>query len=327
MANSTNHPLYPLRFHPLLRHYVWGGDKLAALGKPVPRGQTCAESWEICDRDDDQSVVAHGPLAGASLGEIARLRPGELYGRHAPQPRFPLLLKFLDARQTLSVQVHPNDAQAALLETPDLGKTEAWIVVDAEPDAVIYAGLLPGITAQSLADAIEAGECERCLHQFKPRAGDCVFLPAGAVHALGGGLLVAEIQQSSDTTYRLFDWNRVGADGQTRALHIQEALLVIDFDRGPVQPQTPQATDRPNVEQLVACDRFVLERIAASKLLMIGGDERFHLLAVLAGAAEVSGDAAGAPLVQGESILLPASLPPTELQPAPDAVLMHVYLP
>jgi mannose-6-phosphate isomerase len=178
-----------------------------------------------------------------------------------------------------------------------------------------------------LADAIEAGQCERCLHQIKPRAGDCIFLPAGTVHALGGGLLVAEIQQSSDTTYRLFDWNRVGADGQTRALHIQEALLVIDFDRGPVQPQPPQATDQPNIEQLVACDRFVLERIAVREPVTIGGDECFHVLAVLAGSIAISGDASATPLRQGESVLLPASLPKTILSSATGATVMHVYLP
>lgn len=326
--------LYPLRFHPILRYYIWGGEKLASqLGKPVPAGQTCAESWEICDRGTDQSVVAHGPLAGVTLGELVRQRPVELFGRHAPPDRFPLLLKFLDARHTLSVQVHPDDAQAALLDPPDLGKTEAWIVLDAEPDAVIYAGLLPGVDPETLAQAIEEGNCQRCLHRFRPRAGDCVFLPAGTVHALGGGLLVAEIQQSSDTTYRLFDWNRVGADGRPRPLHIREGLAAIDFGRGPVDPCQPRPTSHPLASRLVACDQFVLDRwsFGQPSEVQVGGDNRFHVLAVLAGAATITGteggDAAPIALRRGASLLLPASIGAVSIRAESGTSLMDAYLP
>lgn len=322
------HPLYPLRFRPLLRHYVWGGDQLASLlGKPVPAGQQCAESWEICDRGEDQSLVADGPLAGTPLASLVQDRAEEIFGRHPPSARFPLLLKFLDARHTLSVQVHPNDVQAARLTPPDLGKTEAWIVLEAEPDARIYAGLLYGVDAQSLAQAVASGECEKCLHQFKPNPGDCVFLPAGTVHALGGGLLVAEIQQSSDTTYRLFDWNRVGADGRPRPLHIREALDVVDYHRGPVHPQVPSPTDRRHVERMVESDRFVLDRWTLDEPIAIGGDQRFHVLAVLAGAVEIAAGASTQQLGRGDSLLLPASLAATDIRPAPSAVLMDAYLP
>lgn len=321
-------PLYPLRFEPLLRHYIWGGDQLAALlNKPVPAGQTCAESWEICDRGDDQSRVACGPLAGVTLGELVRERPTELFGKHPAPARFPLLLKYLDARHTLSVQVHPDDRQAALLQPPDLGKTEAWIILAAEPDAVIYAGLLPGVDAEQLTSAIDAGKCEECLHRIQPRPGDCVFLPAGTVHALGGGLLVAEIQQSSDTTYRLFDWNRLGPDGQPRPLHIREALPVIDYQRGPVEPQTPRATEQRDVMRLVECDRFILDRWSLDQPAKIGGDGRFHVLAILSGSVYVEGDASTGPLNTGDSILLPANLSSTTVCPAPRAVFMEAYLP
>ena len=178
--------LYPLRFQPIFRRYLWGGRRLeSSLGKQLGPGHDWAESWEICDHAADQSRVQFGPLAGTSLGEL---------GRHHPQPRFPLLLKFLDAAQRLSVQVHPDDARAARLSPPDLGKTEAWVILEAEPGSLIYAGLRPGVDRRALAAAIGQGRCQDCLNVFPPSVGDCIFLPAGTVHALGAGLLVAEIQ-------------------------------------------------------------------------------------------------------------------------------------
>ena len=225
-----------------------------------------------------------------TLAELVRQHGAELLGRHHPQARFPLLLKFLDAARTLSVQVHPNDAQAARLDPPDLGKTEAWVVLAAEQGATIYAGLRPGVDRPSLAEAIRQGRCQEVLHQFQPKVGDCVFLPAGTVHALGEGLLVAEIQQASDTTYRLFDWNRVGPDGKPRPLHVEQALEVIDYGRGPVRPQRPESTGRPGIERLVSCDKFVLDRWQFDTLLPVGGDQRCHILVVLEGAVSIEGD-------------------------------------
>ncbi|MEZ6072331.1 MAG: type I phosphomannose isomerase catalytic subunit [Pirellulales bacterium] len=208
--------LYPLRFQPVYRRYIWGGDRLrTVLGKNTG-DEMYAESWEVVDHGDDQSVVLAGPLAGVSLGELVREHGAALLGRHHPQPRFPLLAKFLDAHRTLSVQVHPNDAQAARLDPPDLGKTEAWLVMDVEPGSVVYAGLKQGFDRPSFEREMKRGTAELCLNSFEPAVGQCVFIPAGLVHALGEGLLIFEIQQSSDTTYRLFDWNRLQADG-TRA--------------------------------------------------------------------------------------------------------------
>ncbi|HVU89564.1 MAG TPA: type I phosphomannose isomerase catalytic subunit [Pirellulales bacterium] len=321
-------PLYPLRFHPLLRHYMWGGEKLRTLlGKSFDDHATCAESWEICDRGADQSVVAAGPLAGTTLGELVITRGAELLGRHAPQPRFPLLFKFLDARLKLSVQVHPDDERASQLTPPDLGKTEAWVVMDAEPDGLIYAGLKRGFDRAALAREIARGTCELCLHSFVPRAGDCIFLPAGVVHALGGGLLVAEIQQSSDTTWRLFDWNRLGPDGRPRALHIAEALDAIDYAAGPVSPVHPAATEKSAVERLVECDPFVLDRWRLSERYELRDDDRCHILAVVEGAVEVSDDAAQVPLKLGETMLLPARRAATSMIPRPSAIVLDAFLP
>ncbi len=320
--------LYPLRFRPLLRRYIWGGRKLeSCLGKKLGPGDDYAESWEICDRGPDQSVVASGPLAGTTLGQLVAERGEELLGRHHPQTRFPLLLKFLDAARTLSVQVHPDDARAAQLDPPDLGKTEAWVVLAAEPDSTIYAGLRSGVDRHGLAAAIRQGNCQEVLHQFHPAPGDCVFLPAGTVHALGKGLLVAEIQQASDTTYRLFDWNRTGPDGKPRPLHIEQGLEVIDDGRGPVEPQRPRPTGRRGVSRLVECDKFLLDRWQYDSPRTAGGDRRCHILCVLEGALQVEGDPADALLPRGGTVLLPARIGPVELIPQGETVLLDAYLP
>ena len=321
-------PLYPLRFRLLVRRYLWGNRRLeTCLGKRLGPGNDYAESWEICDHGEDQSIVESGPLTGSTLGELVRRRGRELLGQHHPQPRFPLLMKFLDAAQSLSVQVHPSDAQAATADPPDFGKTEAWVVMAADPGSMIYAGLKPGVDAVELSEAIRQGTCERLLHRFEPRVGDCVFLPAGTVHALGQGLLVAEIQQSSDTTYRLYDWNRVGPDGKARPLHVKKGLEVVDFGRGPVPPQQPQPTGRPWVSRLVACDKFVLDRWDFDRPQTSGDDSRCHILCVLEGSVRIEGDPAASPLCRGGTALLPASLGAVRLVPQERTVMLDAFLP
>lgn len=319
--------LPPLQFEPILREYLWGGRRLSELGKRLGHAEHYAESWEIVDHGADQSVVTGGPLAGTTLHEVVACHGPELLGRHHPQSQFPLLFKFLDCQRTLSVQVHPNDTQGARLQPPDRGKTEAWVVLDAAPGSVIYAGLKPGVDRVALAEAVAAGNCDTCLHQFHPQTGDCVFIEAGTVHALGAGLLVAEIQQASDTTFRLFDWNRVDRDGRPRPLHIQESLDTIDFARGPVAPQKPVATAWPHIERLVACDKFVLDRwhLTASQTLPI--DDRFHILAAIDGELRVTADGGSYDLQRGGTLLVPACSRTVELLPRGRAVLLDMYLP
>ncbi len=320
-------PLYPLRFRLLVRRYLWGGRRLeTVLGKSLAAGNDYAESWEVCDHGDDQSIVDFGPLAGTSLGKLVRHRGEELFGHPQPQKCFPLLVKFLDAAQALSVQVHPNDAQAARQTPPDLGKTEAWVILAADPGSKLHAGLKPGVDRQQLADAVRDGTCEALLHSFEPKAGDCIFIPAGTVHAIGKGLLVAEVQQSSDTTFRLFDWNRVGPDGKPRALHVEQSLDAIDFDRGPISPQRPEPTGNPSVSRLVACDKFIIDRWDFKEGRAIGGDERFHIVCVLEGAVRMEGDPQIAPLSRGFCALLPASTGKVRLVPQGRTVLLDVYL-
>lgn len=322
----------PLRFQPLVKRAIWGGRRLGtALGKPLGPEADYAESWEVVDHDADQSVVAGGPWAGQTLAELVAAEGPALLGRHHPQTRFPLLFKFLDCREKLSVQVHPDDARAAQLDPPDLGKTEAWVVLDAEPGSLIYAGLKRGFDRAALEREVNRGTSDLCLHRFEPAVGDCLFLPAGLVHAPGAGLLIAEIQQASNTTFRLFDWNRVGPDGKPRQLHIEQGLAAIDYAAGPAAVQRPEPTDDPRVERLVACDKFVLERVtlAPGESWTLMSDDRFHIVSVVQGEAATTGadDVATEVLPLGTTCLTPACLPATTFISRSGATLLSAYLP
>jgi mannose-6-phosphate isomerase len=326
-----NAVMHPLLFHPLYRRYIWGGRRFASVfGRDLPAGDDFAESWELVDRGVDQSVVAAGPLAGTTLGELVRRHGGELLGRNAPLDAFPLLFKFLDASRDLSVQVHPDDARAARLGTPDRGKTEAWYVVEAAPGSRVYAGLREGTDIGSFADAVRAGRCAELLHSFEARPGDCIFIPAGTVHAIGAGLMVAEIQQSSDVTYRLHDWNRTGQDGKPRPLHVDAGLDAVTRTAavGPVQPA---ATADPAVRRLVTSDYFVLDEVRPAGQWGIGGDDACHFLAVLSGEVRCEDRWALPTISRGGCILMPASIGPQTLHASSThghpPRLLHVSLP
>ncbi|TWU27070.1 putative mannose-6-phosphate isomerase GmuF [Novipirellula galeiformis] len=307
---------YPLRFKPVLKQTLWGGRLLGDhLGKPIGEGANYAESWEVVDHGADQSIVVSGPLAGKSLRELLVEHQPWLMGE-SEDDEFPLLLKYLDCNRVLSVQVHPSDNYAAKMPIPDRGKTEAWYIVAAQPDSVVYAGLKTGVREADLRAAIQEGRAEEVLHQFHPEPGNCVFIPAGTVHALGKGLLVAEIQQSSDTTFRLFDWNRVDEQGNSRELHLQRGLEVTDFDRGPVQPiQVRQ--DVHAWQTLVMCDKFVLRAFQSGPAPVtgetFGDDDRFHLITVPSGTATLTTTTEKLRLATGDSLLLPAALGPVRL--------------
>lgn len=322
----------PLRFQPLVKRAIWGGRRLGtALGKTLGPESDYAESWEVVDHGADQSVVAGGPWAGRTLGELVASEGPALLGRHHPQARFPLLFKFLDCREKLSVQVHPDDARGALLDPPDLGKTEAWVVLAAEPGSLIYAGLKRGFDRAALEREVNRGTSDLCLHRFEPAVGDCLFLPAGLVHAPGAGLLIAEIQQASNTTFRLFDWNRVGPDGKPRQLHIEQGLAAINYAAGPAAVQTPESTDDPRVVRLVACDKFVLERVtlAPGESWTLTSDDRFHIVSVVQGDAATVGPEIGASeaLPLGTTCLVPACLKSTTFTSSSGATLLTAYLP
>ena len=330
--------LYPLRFEPQFRRYIWGGRRLeSVLQKPIG-DQTAAESWEIVDHGEDQSIVQFGTLAGQSLGQLIKDHGESLLGVEVArqvasdqipsylQNRFPLLLKFLDANRNLSIQVHPDDAFGATLDPPDLGKTEAWYVMEADDGAKIYAGLKSGVDQAAFESAVADGRTEDVMHSFEPNTGDCVFIPAGTMHAIGEGLLIAEIQQASDTTFRVYDWGRVGDDGKSRPLHISQSIAATDFARGPVQPTAPQEI-AGGVEELVACDKFVMRRHRFGDPCTIGGDGKFRILAVIAGALAVESDPSDQPLGLGQTMLLPASLPLLDLKPEGNVEMLEIFVP
>jgi len=322
--------LYPLRFHPVYKLQLWGGRRFETiLKRDLQPDRRYAESWEVCDHPAGQSIVAEGPLAGVSLHDLVLNRGEELLGRHHPQTRFPLLLKYLDAEHSLSIQVHPDDALAAQLKLSDGGKAEAWFVIHAEPTSAIWCGLREWVDRDRLLQAIAEGSLQECLCRFKPAVGECFMIPPGTVHSMGGGVLVAEIQQPSDNTFRLFDWNRVGPDGKPRQLHVDEALRAIQYNQAILGPSKPRPTERPFVKRAAACDKFVLDCLEVETAQTVGGDARCHVLTVVAGSVRIERDAVQRPLYIGQTILIPAALGVTEVQPATagPAILLDAYLP
>ena len=310
----------PLRFAPIFKPAIWGGTRLRPfLGHPPADGPT-GEAWVLSDQGDSVSRVLDGPHAGRSLRDLLADHAPAILGRPHAGP-FPLLLKFLDARQPLSVQVHPDDALAKRLDPagPGVGKTEAWVILDADPDAAIYAGLRPDIDAGNAPRLLTGPDAGGHLHRFTPKPGDCVFLPAGVVHAIGAGVLLFEVQQTSDITYRLSDWGRVDAKtGRPRQLHVEQALACIDYG-GPCDPVTPTViSDGPvRRELLVSCRYFSLRRVTADVPFAAAGG---RILVLLGGSATV----AGLPTRRGEVLLVPAALDSVEVRPAGPATLLEI---
>lgn len=304
--------LYPFTFRPIFKERVWGARNLERLyGKKLPATVPIGESWEISDRPGDVSVIANGPLAGRDLHWLVENHRVDLLGDAKLEAgRFPLLIKLLDAQEKLSLQVHPPAAKAADLRGDP--KTEMWFIADAIPNAELYVGLKRGVTRADFERRIGDGSVAECFHRVPVKAGDSMFLPSGRVHAIGAGLVIFEIQQNSDTTYRVFDWNRVGLDGKPRELHIPQSLASIDFHDFEPALVNGAETGGPNFRsrQLVKHPLFVVEQFrvtAAAGVKLAGG--RMQIIGVVSGEVRV-GDAV---CRAGEFCLLPACLPASEL--------------
>ncbi len=307
-------PLYPLRFEPIFKTALWGGRRLPAyLNRTVDHTDGVGEAWVLSDVDGSLSRVLDGPLAGLTLRELLAQDPARVLGSaKAPQGRFPLLLKFLDARQELSVQVHPNDEQAAKLGPGKFGKTEAWVVLDSDPaTSKLYAGFAEGVSANDFRAALAAKTTPQTLHSFTPKVGDCVFLEAGTVHAIGRDLLLFEVQQTSDITYRLYDWDRIDAKTkQPRQLHVEEGLACADFRRGPCHPVRPTVAVAAGVrrEGLVACPYFTLERMTAHVPFRVGAANRCRAVVCVKGSGELESRGQRFAFGTGDVFLLPAEV-------------------
>ena len=238
-------PSYPLRFDPLYQYRLWGGRRLAdLLTAPLPGDGPIGEAWLLSDRDDHPSRVAGGSLKGQTLGQLLEQWPEQLLGKLAGRfRRFPLLLKFLDVRSVLSVQVHPSDGQTSYIPPGETGKTEAWVVLEAGPESRIYAGLKPGTTADDMRQAIANKTVADHLAYFTPEPGDGVLVHAGTVHSLGD-VVVFEVQENSDVTFRLYDWDHIDAKtGRPRPLQVDQAMACIEFGQGAVGPVVPVMED------------------------------------------------------------------------------------
>jgi mannose-6-phosphate isomerase len=324
-------PLYPLRFEPIYQYRLWGGRRLSNwLTAPLPEGPI-GEAWILSDRDDHPSQVADGPLKGRTIAELMHEFPSLLMGTQAGRfRRFPLLLKFLDAREMLSVQVHPSNAHPELLPPGETGKTEAWVVLEAGPKSRIYAGLKPGATAEVLRQALSYGNVADDLACFAPKPGDGVFIPAGTVHSLGGNIVVFEVQQNSDVTFRLYDWNHVDAKtGKLRALQVDKAISCIDFggcDGGLVTPVIEQTTPVLR-ERLFHCDQFWLSRLHSESPFAVGAPGVPVVLVCIEGAGDVEQGGATYPVAKGDAYLLPAAIGVHTFRPRDAVSLLEIEIP
>jgi mannose-6-phosphate isomerase len=325
-----NDMIYPLTFDAAFKDYPWGGRNLGEkLGRHIPDG-IVAESWEIAAHPNGSSIVNSGPLAGKSLAQVQEELGLALLGTRnetaLARGKFPLLVKLLDANAWLSVQVHPNDDYAEA-QAGEWGKTEMWVVLHAQPGAEIIFGFKPGATRERFARAIAEGRTEEWLHHLPVDVGDVVFVPSGMIHALGPGLIIAEIQQNSDVTYRVYDW------GRDRPIHVEDALAVLDFSQvepGIAQPVTLVDDEALRVEQVASCDYFETERItlpAGSSFYGLCDGDTFEIWGLLSG--EVTLTWAGEPLtLAGVTwLLLPAELGEFQITGEKESSLLRVLTP
>ncbi len=319
--------LYPLTFNPIFKERVWGGRNLERLyKKALPDGKVIGESWEISDRPGDASVIANGPLAGKNLRWLMEHHAQDLLGRGSENVRqFPLLVKILDAQDKLSLQVHPPAHKAA--ELGGEPKTEMWYIAEATPEAELFVGLKRGVTREEFERKIADGSVADCFHRLAVQKGDAIFLPSGRVHAIGAGNVIFEIQQNSDTTYRVFDWNRVGLDGKPRDLHVEQSLASIDFeDFEPsliksVYSRNPVLKVRVLVDDpLFRVDACMVKRGERFYL----SSERLQIVGLLRGSLEIGFGEQKLPLQAGQFVLLPACLGRVTLIAEKQVEFLHV---
>ncbi len=331
--------LYPLLFEPVLKAYIWGGRNLETrLGRSLPAGQRIAESWEIAAHAHGDVVVANGVYSGQTLSQLTAGLGEALVGykgRWALQRhKFPLLIKLLDANSKLSVQVHPGDDYAQANEADELGKTEMWVVLHAEVGASVILGVKAHTSPQTFREALAQGTVEQHLHEIPVKAGDFICVPSGSLHAILGGLLIAEVQQSSDVTYRVFDWNRVDDEGRSRTLHVDRALDVIDFtQREPALPEARLVSAPQEAAarwQLCRNAYFTVERVHLPAEVTYSGScdgQSMEIWGVMSGSLDVRAGATTIELPAVSFTLLPAALGRFALTAmSGDATLLRILL-
>lgn len=300
----------PLRLLPTFKDYLWGGQRLRREFSKASELNPLAESWELSCHEAGLSVIGNGSYAGWTLREYLRENPKHLGSGAEADTEFPLLIKLIDAEQMLSIQVHPDDEYARRVENAS-GKTEMWYVVDAKPGAGIYYGFKKAVTKNEMAEAIRSKSLTTLLNWVPAQAGDVFYIPAGTIHAIGAGLLIAEVQQSSDITYRLWDYGRVGADGKPRALHIDKALdVTVREHRGPTLPYEPdREVSGGTIRHLVKNERFVVDAIHLCGLIEDCATEKsFVSLLCLSGEGAILWGGNAMAIKKGQSLFLPAGM-------------------
>jgi mannose-6-phosphate isomerase len=325
---TIDQPLYPLRFKPMFEYRLWGGRDLGNFMDAVlPGDDPIGEAWILSDRANCASPVTNGVLAGQTLTTLVQQRKVDMLGKHADRfARFPLLLKFLDVEKMLSVQVHPRDDQADLIPEGDTGKTEAWIVLRSKAGARIYAGLNPGTSKHDLA-TLNAAKADRYLPSFTPQPGQAVMIEAGTVHSLGGGVLVFEVQENSDTTFRLFDWDHIDAKtGQPRPLQIDKALCAINYDQGPIKPQ-PDGIGAPAHEVVLDNSHFRVTRWQQSDDFVVGAPADPRILVCAEGDGRVIAGGQDVVMKRGDVVLLPAVVGVASFRPIDHVTLFEIAIP
>jgi len=323
--------LYPLRFEPVYQYRIWGGRRLSnLLCAPLPGNGPIGEAWLLSDRKDHPSHVADGPLKGRSIAQLLHQWPEQMLGKLAGRfPRFPLLLKFLDVRETLSVQVHPSDQETQSIPAGESGKTEAWVVLETGTKSRIYAGLKPATTADTLRLALTNGTVVDQLASFTPKPGDGIFIPAGTIHSLGD-VVVFEVQENSDVTFRLYDWNHVDArTGRFRPLQVDQAMACIDYAQGKIGPVVPMVDEVKPVlrERLFDCEHFGLWRFYSESPFRVGAERTPRVLVCLAGNGQVKSNGTDYAIGKGDVMLLPAVVGVCLCQPHGDISLLEISLP
>lgn len=317
---------YPLKFKPEMKERVWGGRSLEQFGLELPEGPI-GEGWMIGDHPNGTTKVINGELAGLGLDEIREKYGSSVFGAkgYSANSRFPLLIKLLDCNDDLSVQVHPGNDYARLPQG-ELGKTEMWYVLDAKPDAKIIYGLKPGVTRESFSQAIADNRIMDSLQEVEASAGDSFYIPAGTVHALCAGVLVAEIQQNSDTTYRLYDYDRPGLDGKPRELHIEDSLEVTAYDNSGATRMKTEVSGPNEWLRLASSPYFIVEKgVAKDSWPLPSMPDSFTILVVCDGTGTLEWSDGSIGLERGNCFLLPANLGEYSLNG--EATVLRCYLP
>lgn len=322
--------MYPLKFDPIYQYRLWGGRRLEhLLSKPLPKDESVGEAWILSDRKDHASEVIDGSLKGTTITELFTDHQQEIMGKLSDQfDRFPLLLKFLDCHEVLSVQVHPSDDQKEYIPEGDTGKTEAWVVLETSDDSRIYAGLTEGTNKENLLQSINNKSASERLHSFVPKKNDAVFIHSGTVHTLKGAV-VFEVQENSDVTFRLYDWDRKDPKtGKPRELQVDKAIACIDFDQVDIGPVKPEKSDViKNSEKVFDNDHFKLWRIESESDFTVGFKDEPVILVCLEGNGHMKYNDTNFGIDKGEVMLLPASIGQLKFHPEGEITLLQIAIP